>query len=699
MMINNQMNTNGVNNKKTLGRKRKHVTSLFCVVCGAKSYGFNFNAITCESCKAFFRRNALQSSKHTECRGVDKSNNCQINVETRKRCKKCRLQKCFKEGMNSTLILSEVQLKDKKEKIRYKKLLTTNESFLDDEERRRISNNIRLNCGNSDGSSEKSEEISPIANNPEHLGKYERTAALKSLKKLVQNTSRPDHSNNSIVNNNKNKDEYSIHKQMISTPNNHSPNSPSITSICSSKSSPVSMWKNEQRYEQEMETKLIENELKTSIQSLNCSDPFLNEITMSSTESGCWITGSHFDNDNQSISYRIFQSFLLKCPPGSFRYPLMPTKPMEEEHGEFCSILQNIIHSYIASLSEELDGSLVKLVRPLSTNISSTVEISSQSINSHSPLTNTNTLNSVNNTINNNNKNTYLVNKTTFSHILAPISSNMTMMTRSLIYFQDYTNEFFELMTCKNAINLFCVRAVISYNNDVHEQMENHMFQQQSRQSNEYYKDMLSQVEQGKRLSHIPSYPDYHRVLFLSKREQEKFYEYQKELKTFTNSMSDNSNKNIVALFVHHVTTKFIKFMRLICQEDELILLLLYVICIFHESGSEIQPQSDSFVQLQQMLRVLDYYLEVKNYILDDSFVISSEIRYVDLTPATLLVQMALRNIDIISNIIRSYINSSDEFDVRALQPLLTEVIHLPNKKMINDNLYSTLLTIERMSN
>lgn len=32
----------------------------FCLVCGTKAQGYNFNAITCESCKAFFRRNAYK---------------------------------------------------------------------------------------------------------------------------------------------------------------------------------------------------------------------------------------------------------------------------------------------------------------------------------------------------------------------------------------------------------------------------------------------------------------------------------------------------------------------------------------------------------------------------------------------------------------------------------------------------------------
>ncbi|CAF4510014.1 unnamed protein product, partial [Rotaria sp. Silwood2] len=32
--------------------------SLVCVVCGSSAHGYNFGAIACESCKAFFRRNA-----------------------------------------------------------------------------------------------------------------------------------------------------------------------------------------------------------------------------------------------------------------------------------------------------------------------------------------------------------------------------------------------------------------------------------------------------------------------------------------------------------------------------------------------------------------------------------------------------------------------------------------------------------------
>ena len=37
-----------------------------CAVCGDKALGYNFGAMTCESCKAFFRRNALSNKVKLE---------------------------------------------------------------------------------------------------------------------------------------------------------------------------------------------------------------------------------------------------------------------------------------------------------------------------------------------------------------------------------------------------------------------------------------------------------------------------------------------------------------------------------------------------------------------------------------------------------------------------------------------------------
>lgn len=40
--------------------QRRKDDSLICSICEAPAHGYNFDAITCESCKAFFRRNALK---------------------------------------------------------------------------------------------------------------------------------------------------------------------------------------------------------------------------------------------------------------------------------------------------------------------------------------------------------------------------------------------------------------------------------------------------------------------------------------------------------------------------------------------------------------------------------------------------------------------------------------------------------------
>jgi hypothetical protein len=43
------------------GYMRKKPEGLICSICSGPAHGYNFDTITCESCKAFFRRNALRS--------------------------------------------------------------------------------------------------------------------------------------------------------------------------------------------------------------------------------------------------------------------------------------------------------------------------------------------------------------------------------------------------------------------------------------------------------------------------------------------------------------------------------------------------------------------------------------------------------------------------------------------------------------
>ncbi|ETN65194.1 hormone receptor-like in 96 [Anopheles darlingi] len=88
-------------------------SSKICSVCGDKALGCNFNAITCESCKAFFRRNALSKKRFT-CPFNEK---CEITIVTRRFCQKCRLEKCFQIGMKKEYIMSEEDKVIKRKKI------------------------------------------------------------------------------------------------------------------------------------------------------------------------------------------------------------------------------------------------------------------------------------------------------------------------------------------------------------------------------------------------------------------------------------------------------------------------------------------------------------------------------------------------------------------------------------------------------
>ncbi|XP_011310229.1 nuclear hormone receptor HR96 [Fopius arisanus] len=84
-----------------------------CAVCGDRALGYNFNAISCESCKAFFRRNALKN-KDFRCPFTE---NCKVTPVTRRFCQKCRLDKCFNVGMRKEYIMTEHDKELKRKKI------------------------------------------------------------------------------------------------------------------------------------------------------------------------------------------------------------------------------------------------------------------------------------------------------------------------------------------------------------------------------------------------------------------------------------------------------------------------------------------------------------------------------------------------------------------------------------------------------
>uniref|UniRef100_A0A1E1WFH2 Nuclear receptor domain-containing protein n=1 Tax=Pectinophora gossypiella TaxID=13191 RepID=A0A1E1WFH2_PECGO len=112
------------------GLKKETAQSLqkICLVCGDKALGYNFNAISCESCKAFFRRNAL-TSKEFKC---PFTNNCEITVVTRRFCQKCRLEKCLAIGMVKEFIMSDEDKAEKRRKIEENRAKKRQSSEVDD---------------------------------------------------------------------------------------------------------------------------------------------------------------------------------------------------------------------------------------------------------------------------------------------------------------------------------------------------------------------------------------------------------------------------------------------------------------------------------------------------------------------------------------------------------------------------------------
>lgn len=85
-----------------------------CAVCGDKALGYNFDAVSCESCKAFFRRNAPKGLDYFHCAYEER---CQIDFTNRRFCKSCRLKKCFLVGMKREYILSEEEKAMKRQKV------------------------------------------------------------------------------------------------------------------------------------------------------------------------------------------------------------------------------------------------------------------------------------------------------------------------------------------------------------------------------------------------------------------------------------------------------------------------------------------------------------------------------------------------------------------------------------------------------
>nr|CAB3264433.1 oxysterols receptor LXR-beta [Phallusia mammillata] len=84
-----------------------------CSICTDKASGYHYGVLTCEGCKGFFRRSIIKGSDY-KCKAEGK---CEMDAFSRRKCQKCRLERCRAAGMKDESVLSEVRAKRiKKEK-------------------------------------------------------------------------------------------------------------------------------------------------------------------------------------------------------------------------------------------------------------------------------------------------------------------------------------------------------------------------------------------------------------------------------------------------------------------------------------------------------------------------------------------------------------------------------------------------------
>ena len=104
----NQLANNNNNNNNSANNQ---IDESKCHVCGDKSTGSHFGGISCESCKAFFRR-SVQRNRFEDYK-CSYSGECKMNTNTRKICQFCRYKRCLLIGMKPKWVLSDDERQQK----------------------------------------------------------------------------------------------------------------------------------------------------------------------------------------------------------------------------------------------------------------------------------------------------------------------------------------------------------------------------------------------------------------------------------------------------------------------------------------------------------------------------------------------------------------------------------------------------------
>ena len=81
----------------------------YCGVCGDIAKSYHFGGLSCDSCKAFFRRSVQNDNYlHFQC---CHQGECLISLSNRKSCQFCRMKRCFSIGMEKSWVMTEDERK------------------------------------------------------------------------------------------------------------------------------------------------------------------------------------------------------------------------------------------------------------------------------------------------------------------------------------------------------------------------------------------------------------------------------------------------------------------------------------------------------------------------------------------------------------------------------------------------------------
>ncbi|CAF4391567.1 unnamed protein product, partial [Adineta steineri] len=101
-----------------------------CAICGDHAIGFNYDVLSCASCKAFFRRNAYQPLEKLKC--LNRQGQCLVTRDVRRKCQRCRLARCFAVGMRRDFILSEEEKQQRKQRLQENRNISLKRSSTSD---------------------------------------------------------------------------------------------------------------------------------------------------------------------------------------------------------------------------------------------------------------------------------------------------------------------------------------------------------------------------------------------------------------------------------------------------------------------------------------------------------------------------------------------------------------------------------------